>query len=117
MNRETFDEEITANEVPEEPRFTYEMGAALKEILTTRLRSYKTTIAEDAVLLQDDLPKRLRMAVEIRLGEKELVLAALDGIQRQMNLLYDENGLARDGKPEEIETDERQIASSKRRKT
>ena len=93
MNPGTLQEEIDANEVPEVPRFTHQMGLALKKILLERFKAYKTTMAEDASLLSNDkLPRRLRMAVEVRLGEKEILAQALASLQRQINDKYDENG-------------------------
>lgn len=115
MDPVTLQEEIHANETPEEPRFTCKMGVALREVLLTHLKSYKTTIAEDTALLQDDrLSRRLRMAVEVRLGEKELVAVALDGLQRQMEALFD--GLQGTDEPREREDDRSQAAQSKKRK-
>lgn len=98
MDSGTLQEEIDANEVPEAPRFTHQMGLALKEILLERIKAYKTTMAEDAALLSNDkLPGRLRMAIEVRLGEKEILAQALAGLQRQMDDMYDENGMEKTG--------------------
>ena len=91
MDQNTLEEELDANEVPGEPRFTYQMGVLLKEILLERLRNFQTTIAKDVSLLQENsLPRRLRMAVEVRLGEKELIVSALAGLQQHM-AVFDEN--------------------------
>jgi len=59
-----------------------EMKAAFAEImhgvLTARLQTYATTMAEDEELLaQGNLPHRLRMAVDVRLGEKLVLHEAL----------------------------------------
>ena len=98
MDSGTLQEEIDTNEVPEAPRFTHRMGLALKEILLERLKAYKTTMAEDAALLSNDiLPRRLRMAIEVRLGEKEILAHALAGLQRQIDDIYDENGMEKTG--------------------
>ena len=118
MDPTTLQDEIELKEVPEEPRLTYKMGLGLKEIFLERLRSYKTTMAEDAKLLQDSKrSRRLQMAIEVRLGEKEIIAAALDGLQRQMNDLLNENGSEADNKPKEREDVERQAARAKKRKT
>ena len=93
MDAQILQEEIDASEVPEAPRFTYHMGLALKEILLERFKAYKTTMAEDAVLLSNDKqPKRLRMAIEVRLGEKEILAQALDSLQRQLIDIHDGKG-------------------------
>jgi hypothetical protein len=96
-------EEMDANDVPEAPRFTHQMGSALKEVLHERFKAYKTTIAEDTVLLaNDDLPGRLRMAIEVRLGEKEILANTLAGLQRQMDDIYDEDGKEKTGEANDI---------------
>ncbi|KAF1828859.1 SET domain-containing protein [Decorospora gaudefroyi] len=54
--------------------------------LRAKLREYPTTMEEDeALLLKDDLGKRHRMAVEVRLGEKILLREALGLVQRGDN--------------------------------
>ena len=115
MDPVTLQEEIDANETPEEPRFTRETGVALREVLLTHLKSYKTTIAEDTARLQDDhLSRRLRMAVEVRRGEKELVAVALDGLQHQMEDLF--GCVQRTGEPREREDERSQAEQSKKMK-
>ncbi|KAF6223486.1 hypothetical protein HO133_000329 [Letharia lupina] len=51
----------------------------LKEIISDRQKAYKTTLAEDIALLHDlTVQGRRRMAIEVRLGEKEVLsMAAL----------------------------------------
>ena len=115
MDPATLHEEIDANETPEEPRFTREIGLVLREVLLTHLKYYKTTIAEDIALLQDDhLSRRLRMAVEVRLGEKELVAMALEGLQHRMENML--GGLERADGPRESEDESSQAVQSKKRK-
>lgn len=55
------------------------LGAILKEIISHRQKAYRTTLAEDVALLEDlTIRGRQRMAIEVRLGEKEiLAMAAL----------------------------------------
>lgn len=55
------------------------LGLLLKEIISHRQKAYKTTRAEDLALLEDPTVQgRWRMAIEVRLGEKEiLAMAAL----------------------------------------
>lgn len=59
-----------------------EAAQLLTQVLTERRNDYKTTIAEDVALLRDKaLLKRHRMAVEVRLGEKEIIARALNSMQ------------------------------------
>ena len=89
MDATTLKEEIEANEAPEEPRFTLDAAHLLRQVLIDRRNDYKSTIAEDVALLQDKgLTKRLRMAVEVRLGEKEIIAAAVDSLQHQIEDMH-----------------------------
>lgn len=67
----------TPNQPP--PFVLTRLGLVLKEIITCRLKAYKTTLAEDIALLEDlTVQGRRRMAIEVRLGEKEILsMAAL----------------------------------------
>ncbi|KAI4663929.1 uncharacterized protein J4E88_010779 [Alternaria novae-zelandiae] len=57
--------------------------AIVSKALTTKLGTYPTTIEEDETLLKgDDLVKRHRMAITVRLGEKRLLHEALALLQR-----------------------------------
>ena len=59
------------------------MYSALRDIIAQRQAQYDTTIAEDRKLLKDaDLTKRHRLAIEVRLGEKELLAMALVAANR-----------------------------------
>lgn len=52
--------------------------AAITQALTTKLGQYPTSIEQDKELLEkQDLEKRHRMAVEVRLGEKTLLQEAV----------------------------------------
>ena len=55
------------------------LGSILKEIISHRQKAYRTTLVEDVALLEDlTIQGRQRMAIEVRLGEKEiLAMAAL----------------------------------------
>lgn len=82
MDATTLSIEIEADEAPEKPEFTVEIAQLLIQVLTVRRNDFKTTMAEDVALLQDKaLPKRHRMAIEVRLGEKEIIATALDSMQ------------------------------------
>ena len=56
----------------------------LKDIINQRLRSYKTTLAQDVQLLSNSLPRRHRMAVEVRLGEKRVLASALAALSDKL---------------------------------
>ena len=93
MNMDTLKEEIQADQTPEDPRFTDHMGLALKEILLKRLKSYKTTVAEDVALIHSEhLSKRLNMAVQVRLGEKKLIAAAINGLDWRIRGISNQHG-------------------------
>ena len=60
----------------------------LREIVIQRQRDYSTTVAEDIMLLQDNLTQgRQRVAVEIRLGEKEILASTLQYAERRAEYL------------------------------
>ncbi|KAI4674820.1 uncharacterized protein J4E84_010426 [Alternaria hordeiaustralica] len=55
----------------------------VSKALTAKLRTYPTTMEEDETLLKgDDLAKRHRMAIKVRLGEKRLLHEALAILQQ-----------------------------------
>ena len=50
-----------------------------RDAIAQRLTFYATTITQDIKMLEDSsLGKRHRMAVEVRMGEKEILVMALD---------------------------------------
>ena len=79
---------------PPPPRFTLAMAQVLKKIIVRRRDDYYTTIAEDATLLQDSAVQgRRRMAIEIRLGEKEILASALGAVEEKIHSLNLEESL------------------------
>ena len=57
--------------------------AIVSKALTAKLATYPTTMEEDETLLNNnDLAKRYRMAITVRLGEKRLLHEALALLQR-----------------------------------
>lgn len=83
IGEEAFKEEVRVKEAPEEVLFDLDTALVLKKILIQRRDLYGTSIAEDVVLLQNESIKgRTRMAVEVRLGEKEILAAALDSVEK-----------------------------------
>lgn len=75
------------------PKMTAEAAAVLQKLLKTRASQYATSIVEDkAMLAQDNLPYRKRMAVQVRLGEKTVLQMALEEFSEiQKNLQPEEN--------------------------
>ena len=65
------------------------MALVIKKPLSQRQNEYATSIAEDTSLLQNPQVKgRSRMTIEVRLGEKEILAAALDSIKKKKKIEY-----------------------------
>ena len=80
------DFEQSMEERPESPppAMLNTINDVLKEIILSRQKAYKTTIAEDYDLLNDAaLQPRRRMAIEVRLGEKEILALAADHFDKK----------------------------------
>lgn len=61
-------------------------NTVLKKALITKLTQYPTSVEEDEALLErDDISKRHRMAVEVRLGEKRLLEEAINVVEEAMS--------------------------------
>ncbi|KAL2038519.1 hypothetical protein N7G274_008858 [Stereocaulon virgatum] len=61
------------------------LALVLRKVISLRQSAYRTTIAEDITLLDDaDLQGRRRMAIEVRLGEKEILAKAADEIEQRI---------------------------------
>lgn len=83
MDQEAFEEEMKVKEAPDEVSFDLDTALVLRKVLIQRRDLYGTSIAEDVALLQDEsINGRTRMAVEVRLGEKEILAAALDSAEK-----------------------------------
>ena len=78
---------LTANDIafkdmksakkPPAPMITPVIARVLGKALLNRQNEYSTSIAQDHILLQNpEIHGRHRMAIEIRLGEKEIIAAA-----------------------------------------
>ena len=85
MNKDAVKVATKAGEPPDEQPFNLDVALVLKNILMQRLNKYSTCIAEDTVLLHNPaLQGRKRMAIEVRLGEKEILAAALDCVGKKI---------------------------------
>ena len=59
------------------------LALVLRKIISSRQSAYKTTIAEDAALLADSTVQgRQRLAIEVRLGEKEILALASGDVEK-----------------------------------
>ena len=85
-----YEKAVASPQVPDRPPAYMRMSllTILKSIIAKRTEAYRTIIAEDTTLLTDkNVSGRHRMAVEVRLGEKEiLVMAAHEADQRLAKL-------------------------------
>lgn len=85
LSREAFKEEMKAGEAPDEISFDLGIALVLRKVLIQRRASYGTSIAEDVSLLRDESVKgRTRMAIEVRLGEKEILAAAIGSVEKHI---------------------------------
>ena len=92
MNYDTFNAAAKASEIPNEMPLNRDIALVLTKIIVGRLKSYNTSIEEDVVLLRDsELDDRHRMAIEVRLGEKEILAAALDCVRARIEVLSQED--------------------------
>lgn len=88
MNWDTFNAATKASEIPNEMPLNRDVALVLMKIIVGRFKSYNTSVAEDVVLLRDsELDDRHRMAIEVRLGEKEILAAALDCVRARVEAL------------------------------
>ena len=73
------------------------LALVLRKIISSRQSAYKTTIAEDAALLEDaTVQGRRRMAIEVRLGEKEILALVSDEIEKRIVKYQSANGEEQD---------------------
>lgn len=89
--QESFKEEMSLDEAANEFSIGLDMALVIKKLVSQRQNAYATSIAEDTLLLQNARVKgRLRMAIEVRLGEKQILAMALDCIQKKIEDLNQE---------------------------
>jgi SET domain-containing protein 6 len=68
--------------IPEKRKRDEIYGDVVAKALTAKIAQYPTSMEEDEKLLLDgSLEKRLRMAIEVRLGEKRLLQEALASVK------------------------------------
>lgn len=84
MDDDKFSEYQAKGKVPR-PKLTLEVGQVFCTLLELRLQQYETTIDQDEALLRDQsIDRRKRMAVEVRLGEKKILASLLEDVKRQL---------------------------------
>lgn len=67
------------------PRKSEAVAGVLLEVLETRLGAYESGVEEDEALLRDQTVRgRRRIAVEVRLGEKKIIVGALAKVREWM---------------------------------
>lgn len=67
------------------PHLRMPLALVLRKIISSRQSAYKTTIAEDSAMLGDaTVQGRRRMAIEVRLGEKEILALASEEIENRI---------------------------------
>jgi Rubisco LSMT substrate-binding len=57
-----------------------ELKALVLKVLSARMNKYDTTIDDDLKLLQNEPPLRHRMAISVRLGEKQILQKAIERV-------------------------------------
>ena len=65
-----------------EPKMNLKVAWVLRAVLVDRQKDYATSIDEDRKILESDLPVRMRLAIEVRLGEKMILHEALEYFRR-----------------------------------
>ena len=79
------------SQTPEDLRL--EVCHVLRSVIAKQTQAYLTTIAEDVALLERaDLSHRRRMAIEVRLGEKEILALAAKELDKRIDKLNDTCG-------------------------
>ena len=98
-----------------ESRLTLIVALTLQKIIRSRQREYGTSIAEDSILLQNSSVRdRKTMAIEIRHGEKEILAATLQALEKRVESLRTSN--SETGKPLPFEKMEEPRRNTKRRR-
>jgi SET domain-containing protein 6 len=95
-----FDDKKSKGKLPK-PKFNEQVGKVLRLVLENRMRDYPTTIEEDERILAEG---RIRAAVEVRLGEKRILLKVYNELLRK---LQQEENRKRSYTEAELQTEEK----------
>ncbi len=116
MDSNSLEHEIEADEAPEKSELTLEAAQLLTQVLTERRKDYKTTIAEDVALLHDNaMPKRHRMAIHVRLGEKEIIATTLNSMQNHIGRMQSEKAATNGDQSSQRDANEKTDRGKKRK--
>ena len=78
-------EHFKAAKKPLKPSIDLKTLVLLQEVTKLRQRDYIKSVAEDVKLLHDNTVQgRSRMAIEVRLGEKEILASTLEYVNQKM---------------------------------
>lgn len=98
MDANCFKASITADKPPKS-QLNLAVASVLGKAIRRRQNDYATSIAEDNALLRfTKIQGRRRMAIEVRLGEKEILASSLDLIDKKVASLV-EDTMAQDDRP------------------
>jgi SET domain-containing protein 6 len=104
LDRAEFEDKKSKGKLPK-PKFNEQVGKVLRLVLEDRMRDYPTTIEEDERILADaNVQGRIRAAVEVRLGEKQILLAVYNELLRK---LQQEENRKRSYAEAELQTEEK----------
>lgn len=104
MDQKSVEQELSLDDSPYDISLNLDMALVIEKLLSRHQNAYDTSIAEDASILRNpQVQGRLRMAIEVRLGEKELLAAALDMIKKRIRDLDPEYSvLSKEGSVEGV---------------
>ncbi|KAI9762361.1 MAG: Enhancer of polycomb-like protein 1 [Chaenotheca gracillima] len=94
ISEDKFSKSVLAESLPK-AKLIPESIVALSCALEKRLGEYPTSIEQDEVLLKGASIGRQRMAIEVRLGEKQLLRRGLEELRSKAAALNDANGSKR----------------------
>lgn len=113
MDANSFKALMTADKPPKS-QINLAVASVLGKAIRRRQNGYATSIAEDNVLLQDtEIQGRRRMAIDIRLGEKEILASSLDFIDKKVASLV-EDAMVQDDRPSKKAKTPRNSSARKR---
>ena len=90
LNAADYEDAVSTNQSPDQPPAFMHMSLCkvLRTIISKRKEAYPTTMAQDVALLANpETVGRRRMAIGVRLGEKEILATATEEIDKRIALL------------------------------
>ena len=92
MNATDYEKAVATPQIPDQPPayLSVPIYNVLKRIIEKRTEVYQTSVAQDRTLLSDsNVIGPRRMAIEIRLGEKEILATAAQEIDKRLAKLLE----------------------------